>query len=243
MEGHEGASFGKKCRKCQLDIAGKHVAVHGFNVTRWFHPNCFQCVECKKVIQPGEKYTVEKEGSKCGDCFSTWQAQVSKSPRGGVKSKPSEARGVVWQMCQAIEAANPAVETKGPPKKDQEAVRNGNMGTCDACRAPIFGVLIQVGDRNLHDKCHCCKRCGRQFADGETFVRDNSKHTVCDACVTAEHEKKVTAKPPMQNEIQELEKKSMGNCGACSKAIISTQCATFQNVLFHRSATRHALVV
>jgi hypothetical protein len=63
-------------------------------------------------------------------------------------------------------------------------------------------------------------------------VRDNSKHTVCDQCVTAEHEKKVASRPPMQNEIQELEKKSMGNCGACSKQIF-TESVTFQNVLFH----------
>jgi hypothetical protein len=123
MEGHEGANLGKKCRKCQLDIVGKHMAVHGFNTTRWYHPQCLQCITCHKVIVAGEKYTVEKEGPKCGDCFATWEA-VSKSPRGGgFKSKPSDARGVVWQMAQAIEAANPPQQTQGPPKKDVEGVR------------------------------------------------------------------------------------------------------------------------
>lgn len=194
------------------------ICVHGFNTTRHFHPDCHVCVTCAKVIKSGSKYTVEKDGAKCGDCFETWQAQVSKSPRGGgIKAKPSDARGVVWHMCQAIEAANPAPAARGPVKEGKEGVRDGKMGVCVACKEPIFGVLVQVGGQDMHPECHACKRCKRVFADGESFVRDGSKHTICDACVTAEHEKKVAARPPMQQEVQAVGKASLGKCGSCSK--------------------------
>ncbi len=114
----------------------------------------------------------------------------------------------------------------------KEGVRDGKMGTCAECNQPIFGVLIQVGTKNLHPDCHFCRRCKRVFADGETFVRDNSKHTICDQCVTAEHDKRVAARPPMQEEIQVLGSKALGTCGSCRKDIFDS-CVTVMNDKFH----------
>jgi hypothetical protein len=154
-------------------------------------------------------------------------------------------------MCQAIEAANPAAASQGPPKPGKEGVRDAKMGVCNACAKPIFGVLIQVGDKDLHpgternfvcfclfyyafSECHTCKRCKRVFADGESFVRDNSKHTICDSCVSAEHEKKVAARPPMQEEIQALPQTSMGKCGSCAKDIVGSA-VTVLNGKYHEA--------
>lgn len=229
----EPAKLKFKCRKCQQDIVGKMINVHGFSVTRHFHPSCHRCAACDKLIELGEKYAVEKEGAKCSACYASWKPQVVKSPRGGVKSKPSDARGVVWQMAQAIEAANPPPQERAPAREGAEGVRDGKMGVCGACKKPIFGVLVQIGENvDLHPECHCCKRCSRVFADGESFVRDGSQHTICDSCVTAEHEKKVAARAALPGEIQAGEARAMGRCGACSKDIFD-QAATFQNILYH----------
>lgn len=137
---------------------------------------------------------------------------------GAPKVKMTDERGHVWQQVQLINAASKKAAEEEKPAPVGEP-RRGNMGTCAECKKAIHGVLIQIGDKDLHPECHCCKRCKRMFEDGETFCRDNSKHTVCNACWEKEHEKKVRAlllfmflndfsqtagKPDVQSDIQEV---------------------------------------
>jgi hypothetical protein len=63
-------------------------------------------------------------------------------------------------------------------------------------------------------------------------VRDNSNHTICNSCVSAEHDKKVAARPPMQEEISVVGQASLGKCGSCKKDIFDSS-VTFANDKFH----------
>merc|ERR1711991_420637 len=74
------------------------------------------------------------------------------------------------------------------------------------------------------------------FEDGETFCRDNSKHTVCNACWEKEHEKKTAGKPDVQSDIQELDQVSLGKCFACTKDIF-LKATTVRDRKYHRGSS------
>ncbi len=70
----EGANLKKNCRACGQNIVGHMVSVKGFSRVTNYHPGCLNCTECKTNIAVGSKFTVEKDGPKCGALFEPFHA-------------------------------------------------------------------------------------------------------------------------------------------------------------------------
>jgi hypothetical protein len=209
-------------------------AVRQFNRTIHFHEDCHICVVCNKKVKSGERFTVEKEGTKCFSCWEHWHAQKRTLPQGG-GAKPSEDRGYVWQQVQLINSANPEQQIPQGKEKKGGGVREGNMGTCAVCRKTIFGVLLRLGEKDLHPECHRCGKCKRQFAEDETFAREGySKIAICNQCIDLNHQNKIASKPQVESEIQTLDKTSMGKCGSCSKDVYDSA-VTVQSAKYHKT--------
>lgn len=80
MQGAGDADLKKNCRGCGQHLVGHMVSVRGYSRTTHYHQQCLKCVDCKQVIAVGSKFTVEKDGPKCGDCFEKWAATHIRRP-------------------------------------------------------------------------------------------------------------------------------------------------------------------
>lgn len=60
----EGLGSNSKCKCCNLKINSNDYAIRCLN-DNLYHLNCFACIDCKLLIEPGSKYGILNENIYC----------------------------------------------------------------------------------------------------------------------------------------------------------------------------------
>ncbi|ODM89592.1 Paxillin, partial [Orchesella cincta] len=175
--------FMPKCAACNTPITQKPTTAMG----KTFHPKCFTCTECRKVLSPDNFF--EKNGKPyCEDDFHKLFSPKCAGCKKPIKDpkKVVTAQGKQWHPehfccteCGIQLDPNNFWEKEGFPYCENDFHKLFSP-KCAGCRQPIKTKYIIAMGQHWHPEHFCCHQCGKQLHENEFYEKDGKAYCVDD---------------------------------------------------------------
>lgn len=187
----------KFCAAC--DVAIDKEWVNGLE-KKW-HPKCFTCIECTRVIDSKEKfYKVEKDGKKvpkCTDCKIVagmsnldTKDKVCKGCNVTIDKAWVIALDGHWHhdcftclLCRRVIDPNESFHTNDGKPVCHGCNTKTFVAKCAVCSDPIHGTRLMYKNKDYHYTCVNCAKCGKPLEQKEhdniKIVKEKFQHNTC----------------------------------------------------------------
>ncbi|CAG7817040.1 unnamed protein product [Allacma fusca] len=165
--------FLPKCAGCSMPIKQNITRVMG----KTWHPQCFRCIECKKVLTPTTYF--EKNGFPyCEDDFHKKFSPKCAGCKAPIKENPTNAMGKTWHpqcfkcaVCSKKLSPSNFFERDGIPYCEDD-YHNKFSPKCAGCAAPIKENPLHAMNKTWHPNCFKCAVCGKKLSPSNYFEKD-----------------------------------------------------------------------
>lgn len=189
----------KTCSKCKRIIHQKSVSSQGYT----FHPECFVCVECKKVIK--ENFNFKGTSFYHTACYQKKFQMLCNKCKKPIDGKYVETKVTKYHedcyekfiqlkctICKKPIESEYNYDEAG--KYHPECYKTNKALRCDVCQEVIEGqYVVDLWDHKAHKKhdnleieyCHCCSRIiSEKTSKGSIKYNDGRK--ICGICKQTE---------------------------------------------------------